>query len=113
MEKSPVKKKSGSFILVCILGFVAAALIVPAIMYHPLRVTHPWFSYYLVAVMVVSVLSLLGIWKLKRWSFMVYAILFGVNQAILALLMGGWLYLALVLPVVVLVFTYRHLGEFE
>ncbi len=113
MEKTPVKKKSASFVLICVLGFVAAALIVPAIMYHPLRETHPWFSYYLVAVMVVSVLSLLGIWKLKRWAFLVYAILFGVNQAIFALLIGGWLYLVLVLPVVVLVFSYRYFADFE
>jgi hypothetical protein len=71
-----------------------------------------WYQYAVAVTAAVGCLVWTGLWKMRRWAVMLYAILFPVGQAI-ALATDTWMMSGLVIPAIILgimAFYYRELS---
>ena len=100
MSTSTPGTRPTSITVVCILGFLGAAVTVPLLFAPTTRALAAWYPPYLGATAVVGFACMIGLWKMKRWAVMVYVAMTLANQVIL-LATGLWNPLALIVPAIV------------
>jgi hypothetical protein len=71
-----------------------------------------WYMPYLVLTMLVGLASLIGMWKMKKWGALLYAVMFAVNQCIL-FATGLWTPGALIIPLIVTVIALSQLPKMD
>ena len=69
-----------------------------------------WNTLFLAVGGIVFFASGIGFWLMKKWAVYLYMV-FGVIDLIILLVTGRWTILALLLPVIVIYFGYRHLSK--
>ncbi len=95
--------------VVCILGFIGAALVLPALF----LVAHKmpgWYVGYTGVASVVGLACLIGLWKMKRWAVIAYTTMFVLNQVVL-IAAGMWNPMALIIPVVIVGITLSNYSK--
>jgi Na+/melibiose symporter-like transporter len=68
------------------------------------------FITYFMAVSLVSIVSGIGFWLMKKWAVYTYLVLTVITQVVL-LWMGRWNLFSLLLAAIVLFFGYRNLSK--
>lgn len=96
-EKRPVV-----ITVICILGFIGAAVTIPMIFSDIAKAIGAWYPPYLAFTTVIGLACMVGLWMMKKWGIIVYAGFFAVNQVVL-LTMGVWNVLSLIIPAIVIV----------
>jgi len=98
--------------VICILGFIGAALTVPLIFSDIGKAVASWYPAYLAFSAVVGLICMIGLWKMLKWSVYLYAILMVINQIVLMKL-GVWNMFALIIPAIVLAIAFMYLSKMK
>ena len=113
MSDEEMKAKRPLAITVLCLWGAFGAVMVAVSFFMPVYDEFPlWYQYAVAVNAAVGCLVWIGLWKMRRWAVMLYAILFPVAQAI-ALATDTWMMSGLVIPAIILgimAFYYRELS---
>ncbi|MDK9707026.1 MAG: hypothetical protein OEL83_08245 [Desulforhopalus sp.] len=96
--------------ILCILGFIGVAFLVPKVFSTVAREIGFWYPPYLAIVGVVGLICNIGFWKMKKWGFYSYVLFVALNQIVM-LSTGTWLPTALIVPVVVIIILAFYLRK--
>lgn len=96
--------------IICILGFIGAALTLPLIFSDMARGIGAWYPPYLGFSAVAGLICMVGMWKMKKWSVFAYTALVIVNQVVL-FTMGVWNPFALLIPAIVITIAFANLSK--
>ena len=96
--------------IICILGFIGAALTLPLIFSDMARGVGAWYPPYLGFSAVAGLICMFGMWKMKKWSVFAYTALVIVNQVVL-FSMGVWNPFALLIPAIVIAIAFANLSK--
>ena len=75
--------------VLCVLGLIAAAGNVTTIFADAARNVGAWFPPLLTLGVVVTVVCMIGLWKMRRWAVFVYTG-FALVGLVIALMTGAW-----------------------
>jgi len=103
-------KRPIAITVICVIGFIGAALAVPLVFSATARGIGAWYPPYLALCSVVGFACMVGLWMMRKWAVFLYTGMTAVNQVIL-LAMGVWNPLALVLPLIVVVVSFMNLSK--
>lgn len=113
MSDEEMKAKRPLAITVLCLWGALGAVMAAVSFFMPVYDEFPlWYPYAVTVSAAVGCLVWIGLWKMRRWAVMLYAILFPVGQAI-ALATDTWMMSGLVIPAIMLgimAFYYRELS---
>jgi hypothetical protein len=98
--------------VICILGFIGAALTIPLIFSDAGKLVASWYPAYLASSAVVGLICMIGLWKMLKWSVFLYAILVVINQVVLMKL-GVWNMFALIIPAIVVAIAFMYIGKMK
>jgi hypothetical protein len=94
--------------LICLIGFIGVLISIPLIFSPFVSMFGAWYPPYLALSVVVGFVSMLGLWKMRRWGLFLYTAAFFINQIIL-LKAGLWNPMGLALPLVVILIGFSTL----
>lgn len=103
-------KRPTSITVICVLGLFGTLVTVPLIFSQLAQQIGSWYPPYLALSAVVGLVSMVGLWMMKRWGAYAYTGLAAINQVVL-LAMGAWTVLALAIPAVVVFFALKHVSK--
>ncbi|MBU2632987.1 hypothetical protein KJ751_00570 [Patescibacteria group bacterium] len=107
-------KRPWTITTICILGFIGAGISTFLIIFFPNIFETinadigSWYSFYLACDTVAVLIAMVGLWMMKKWSIVLYAILVMITCMINAVtdfdafVGGGFGWLAILLPVIVI-----------
>jgi len=102
--------------IICVLGFIGVAIGVPALLAllasGAVTGLPGWYLPYLGVTLIVGLISLIGLWQMKKWGALLYAAMFVINQCIL-FATGLWSPGALIIPLIVTVLALSQLPKMD
>lgn len=112
MPSAPAEKAKRpiAITIICVLGFIGAAVSVPLIFSATARSIGAWYPPYLAVCSIAGLACMVGLWLMKKWSVFAYAGLLAINQVVL-MAMGVWNIFALVIPLIVVVVAFMNLSK--
>lgn len=87
---------------ICIMGFLGALLAIPMMSSDIAQQRGTWFPPYLAFTIVIGLICMVGLWTMKKWGIITYAVFVGINQIVL-IAIGGWNIFSLIIPGIVVV----------
>ena len=96
--------------ILCILGLVAAAANLPTIFSDRARSVGAWFPPFLALSVIVTLVCMIGLWKMRRWAVFLYTG-FAVLVLVLAVTVGCWNLTAQLVRVTVIVIMFSQFGK--
>jgi len=109
-EKNEEKKRPIAITIICVLGFVGAAVTLPLIFSDRARQIGGWYPPYLALSGVIGFVCMFGLWRMKKWAAFSYAGLAGLTQIVL-FTMGVWNIMALIIPLIVVGIALTHVKK--
>jgi hypothetical protein len=91
------KKRPTIITVYCVIGFIGALFAIPLIFSDVAKNIGAWYPPLLAVSSLVGLISLIGLWMMKKWSVILYIAMFVINQIIM-LLTGIWNFASLLLP---------------
>ena len=110
MNDTPTPTRPTVITVICILGFIGAALTIPLIFSSTVQSIGSWYAPYLGASAVLGLICMVGLWKMKKWAVFLYTLLVAVNQVVL-FTMGIWNPFALLIPAIIIAIGFAHLSK--
>ena len=111
MEQTETRNQRPTAItVICVIGFIGAAVCIPLIFSEAAADIGDWYPPYLAFSSIIGFACMVGFWQMKKWATYTYAALVGINQVVL-LAMDVWSVMALVVPAIVVFFTFKYLKE--
>ena len=98
--------------IICILGFIGAALTIPAVFLAASSSIGAWYPPYLAFSAVVGLVCMIGLWKMLKWSVFAYTAFVVLNQIVL-MAMGVWNIFALLIPAIVNAIGFTYLSRMK
>lgn len=111
-ESEKMKKRPVAITVICILGFIGAAISIPLIFSNITQQIGSWYPPYLGLSSAVGLLCMFGLWNMKKWAAYTYTALVGLNQIVL-IAMGLWSVGALIIPGVVIGIALSNLDKMD
>jgi len=96
--------------IICIIGFIGAALTLPAFFMEVMHSLPPWYPYLLGVSAVIGLACMIGLWMMRKWAVYTYTAFAAINQVIL-IATNLWNPLALVLPAIVIAVMFIYLSR--
>jgi hypothetical protein len=109
-NKNEEKKRPTAIMIICILGFVGAAVTLPIIFSDGAGKIGSWYPPYLALSAVIGFICMLGLWRMRKWAAYSYAGLAVLNQIVL-FTMGAWNIMALIIPAIVVGIALKHVKK--
>ncbi|MFD2892617.1 hypothetical protein ACFS5J_11410 [Flavobacterium chuncheonense] len=106
------KKRTTAITIICVLGFIGAALAIPIIFTGIARQIGSWYPPYLGLSTIIGFVCMVGLWQMKKWAAYTYAGFVGLNQLVL-LTMGVWNIMALIIPAIVVGIALTHVKKMD
>jgi hypothetical protein len=97
-------KRPIAITIICIIGFIGAALTLPAFFMEVMHSLPPWYPYLL------GVSAVIGLWMMQKWAVYTYTGFAALNQVILVAT-GLWNPFALILPGIVIAVMFAYLSR--
>ena len=97
--------------IICLLVFIGAAVSIPLRVSAVLHGDGSWYPLLIVLDEALGLVAFIGLWKMKKWSIVLYTLTYAIAQGVL-LVTGGWNLLGLMLTVIVIVtgfYYYRRM----
>jgi hypothetical protein len=110
MNDTPAAKRPTAITVICILGFIGAALSLPLIFSNVARAIGSWYPPYLGATALAGLVCMFGLWNMKKWAVFAYTALVIINQIVL-FSMGVWNPFALLIPAIVIAIAFANLSK--
>ena len=112
MEEVMIKKRPGIITAICIIGFLGILLSIPIIFYDIAKTIGSWYPPYLAFSAIVVLVCIVGMWKMKKWSIILYATFVGINQIVL-MAIGVWNVMAILLPAIIIAIGFSKFKAME
>lgn len=109
-ENNEGQKRPTAITIICVLGFVGAAVTLPMIFSNEARQIGSWYPPYLALSSVIGFGCMLGFWRMKKWAAYSYTGLAGLTQIVL-FTMGVWNIMALIVPLIVVGIALTHVKK--
>jgi|ERR1043166_4661226 hypothetical protein len=103
-------KRPVAITIICIIGFIGAALTVPLIFSQTARSIGPWYPPLLAVSAVIGLACMIGLWMMRRWAVYTYTAFAAINQVIM-IATGIWNPVALIIPAIIIVIMFVYLGR--
>ena len=94
------------------MGFIGALFTVPLIFSDIAKTVGAWYPPYLAISAVVGLVSMIGLWMMKKWSIITYTTFVVINQVVL-ITMGVWNVFALIIPGIVIAIGFSKFKDME
>jgi len=104
------KKRPTAITVVCIIGFIGAALVLPLVFSAVSSQIGSWYPPYLGFSAIIGLICMGGLWNMQKWAAYTYTGLFVINQIVL-LTMGVWNIMSLLIPAIVISIALSHLKK--
>lgn len=92
---------------VCVIGFINATQMLNLIFSPVTKHISLIFPAYFAVAVLISLVCLAGLWLMKKWAAVTYAIILICNQIAL-IMMGFWEITALVIPAVIMAVLFKQ-----
>jgi hypothetical protein len=112
MNDAPASERPVAITIICVLGFIGAALSIPLIFSDIARGIGAWYPPCLAFSAVVGFVCMIGIWKMIKWAVFAYTAFVVLNQVVL-FSMGVWNIFALLLPAIVIAIGFTYLSKMK
>ena len=112
MNDTPISERPIAITIICVLGFIGAALTIPVIFTAAAGNIGAWYPPYLALSAVVGLVCMIGLWKMMKWSVFVYTAFVVLNQIVL-MAMGVWSIFALLIPAIVIAIGFTYLSRMK
>lgn len=112
LESTSPQKRTVPITVICIIGLLGAIAAVPMILSDQARQVGAWYPPYFAFATAGGLVSMFGLWKMKRWGFFLYIAL-GILNQVMMLAKGSWSPYGLMLPLLVSLIVakdYKKLG---
>ncbi len=96
--------------VICILGFVGAALSIPMVFTDIAKQIGSWFPPYSGSIAAISLVCMIGLWFTKKWAIYAYICLVMFNQIVL-ITMSRWNILILIIQGIIVTVALLHLDS--
>ncbi len=106
------KKRPVAITVICIIGFIGAALVIPMVFSDAAALIGNWYPPYLGLSGIIGFICMIGLWKMQKWAAYTYAGFVALNQVVL-LVMGVWNIKALIIPAIVIGIALSHLDKMD
>jgi hypothetical protein len=106
------KKRPTVITVVCLIGFIGAALLLPLVFSAASSKIGSWYPAYLGFSAIIGLVCMGGLWNMQKWAAYTYTGLFIINQIVL-LTMGVWNILSLLIPAIVISIVLPHLKKMD
>lgn len=112
MNDTPASERPIAITIICVIGFIGAALSIPLIFSDIARSIGAWYPPYLALSAVVGFVCMIGLWKMLKWSVFVYTAFVILNQVVM-MAMGIWNIFALLIPAIVIAIGFTYLSRMK
>jgi hypothetical protein len=96
--------------VICVFGFIGAALTIPLIFSDFARHIGSWYPPYLAFSAIVGFVCMVGLWKMRRWAVFTYTGFCAINQIVM-IAMGVWSIFALLIPGIIIALAFSKLSK--
>jgi len=103
-------KRPIAITIICIIGFIGAALTVPMFFTDLMRSLPPWYPVYLGVGSVIGLACMIGLWMMQKWAVYTYTAFAAINQVIL-IATGLWNPFSLIIPLIIIVLMFVYLSR--
>jgi hypothetical protein len=103
-------KRPIAITIICILGFIGAALTLPALFLEEVRNIAPWYPVLVVVSSVIGLACMIGLWMMQKWAVYAYTALTAAGQVIL-IATGLWNVFSLILPAIIVIVMFMYLSR--
>jgi hypothetical protein len=110
MNDTATAKRPVAITVICILGFIGAALSIPLIFSSTASNIASWYPPLLGLSAVVGLISMIGLWKMKKWAVFLYAAMCVVVQVVL-FSTHLWTPFSLLFPVIIIAIGFAYLSK--
>jgi hypothetical protein len=112
MNETATSERPVAITVICVLGFIGAALSIPLIFSDIARGIGAWYPPYLALSAVVGIVCMFGLWWMRKWSVFAYTAFVVLNQVVL-FAMGVWSVFALLIPAIVIAIGFTYLSRMK
>ena len=110
MNDTQTNQRPVAITIICILGFIGAALSVPLIFSTAAANIGGWYPPLLGISAVIGLICMIGLWKMKKWAVFLYTALCVVIQVIL-FTMHLWTPFSLLFPAIIIAISFAYLSK--
>jgi hypothetical protein len=110
MNDTPTAQRPVAITVICILGFIGAALSIPLIFSNAASNIASWYPPFLGLSAVVGLISMIGLWKMKKWGVLLYAAM-GVVVQVVLFSTHLWTPFSLLFPVIIVAIGFAYLSK--
>jgi len=105
-------KRPGIITGVCALMLLGALVAIPTIFSDAAATIGSWYPLLLALSSIGGLITMVGLWKMKKWSVILYASMTGIVQLVL-FFMGLWNIFALVIPGILIWVLYTNYKKMD
>lgn len=98
--------------VICGLAFLGLLLSGTLIFSPAAQKIGAWYPPYLALSTIIGAISFIGLWMMKRWSVILYAIFVAVNQVLL-LATAHWSFASLLIPLLVVGIGFKYFKDMQ
>ena len=96
--------------IICVIGFLGVLIVVPILFVPQTAAIAPWYPTVLGLSAVIGLVSMIGLWRMRRWAVYLYTTITVLNQVLL-LATGLWNPFALIIPGVVVAVMFAYVSR--
>jgi hypothetical protein len=119
LKRSPVyeartmeKKRPIAITVICIIGFIGAAVVLPLNLYALLQGDRTWYPLLSIVNGALGLATIIGLWMMKKWSVIVYTATYVITLLVL-LATGRWSLVGLIVPLVVIIIGFYYYRQMD
>ena len=110
MNDTPTTQRPVAITVICILGFIGAALAIPMVFSSAASNIASWYPPFLGLSALVGLTCMIGLWKMKKWGVFLYAGMFVVIQVVL-FATHLWTPFSLLFPIIIIAIGFAYLSK--
>jgi hypothetical protein len=110
MNDTQTSPRPVAITVICILGFIGAALTLPLVFSSAAKSVASWYPAFLGLSAVVGLICMIGLWKMKKWGVFLYTAMAIVVQVVL---FSGhmWTLFSLLFPAIIIAIGFAYLSK--
>jgi hypothetical protein len=110
MNGTSATQRPVAITVICILGFIGAALSIPLIFSSAASNIGGWYPPFLGLSAVVGLICMIGLWMMKKWAVFLYTAMCVAIQVVL-FAMHIWTPFSLLFPVIIIAIGFAYLSR--
>ena len=103
-------KRPIAITIICIIGFIGAALTLPLFFSDVMRTLPSWYPALLGVSAVIGLACMIGLWMMQKWAVYTYTAFTAIGQVIL-IATGLWNPWTLIVPAIIIAVMFGYLSR--